>query len=213
MNYRASAKQGIEKSEDEVDRVVCRQNRQISIALPELGVGVEMLHLSEIVAVRHHATFRAPAGARRIENRCNIVLAAGLIVEGLSGGSIPADSRLHINCRVCLCDKHLQPTKQNMVLFVELIPIPPFGYEHLRNAVPKKGALLGGTRLVIQGDNDASCPENTDSRQEPLRLVRHENCAAVPWPKTFLLEERGHTLRFLCHLVIRQPDLFLISVD
>src|SRR5215468_4644269 len=72
MYHACAACKRTEKTDHEIDRMICRKNTEIAHARPKRVERSESDALLKIILVRHHAAFGAATGSGGIDDACNV---------------------------------------------------------------------------------------------------------------------------------------------
>ena len=76
----------------------------------------------------------------------------------------------------------------------------------------EQGQVLGRSKLVIERNQHAAAAENGVRRDQPFRLIGHDDGGAVAGGKTGLLNRAGQDQRGIGKLAIGQPGAFTLAI-
>ena len=88
-----------------------------------------------------------------------------------------------------------------------------FNDEELGLRVREKFQLLGGSQFAIDRDEHAAAEENRVRRNQPLRLIRHEDGSACAALQSCALQRTRERQGGFLELAIREPNVFAFAIS
>ena len=87
-----------------------------------------------------------------------------------------------------------------------------FHEEEARLRVVEQGELLGGSQLVIERNEHAAAAEDGVGRNQPFRLIGHDDGGAVAGGKAGFLQGGGQGQRRIGELAIGEPGSLALAI-
>ena len=161
-----------------------------------------------------HAPLGGAAGARGVDDAGELIAAARVHLEALGGAGLPVDGGRDRHVVGGLGDHHEGALEElGAPLLAEAGPGRGLGDQHPRLAVGDEVELLAGGELVDEGDQGRAGPEGAGRRDQPLRLVLHQDRAAIAGLEAALLDVGGDALRQAAELGEGVAGLLAVAVD
>ncbi len=194
--------------------MIRRQNAQVTHTGPEGIPGGEGAALLQIIFVGEDAALGASAGSRGIDDAGDIVLLAHDEVGSAFALEVfPAKRTRQLHAQRGF--RHENDLGRNLVEVGRLHDRAPqvvFDDEHLGLGVGEQLQVLSRGQLVVERDQHAAAVEDRVGRDQPLRLIRHDDGGAVAGIVVGVLESAGQGQSDLFEIGIRQANFFAIAL-
>jgi len=206
---------GPKKTNHEIDGMIRRQNTEVTHARPKRIKRCERDALLQIIFVRHHATFGAAARPGGVDNARRVLAFArdedrlacsAKFFPALCAGEIGVCRRLgdqnglHVSRSGSACGG------------AELPPDRILRDEHGSARMFEQLPLLVRRKFVIERNENAAGKKNGVSRNQPLRLIRHDDAGARAGGETAVLQSLGQRMCAFLEGTVGQALFFARSV-
>src|SRR4029077_5022219 len=170
MNHLRSARERPDKSNHEVNRVIRRQNAEVSYAGPKWKERGESHALLEIIFVCQNAAFRPPSCPRGINNASRVFASSLNEARRASSAKIlpPFRSVKFSAFRCFRREDHSRPQMVEAVRLRDGSPEMIFQHDNLSLRMCQELQLFIGSQFVIERNQHTAAKENCVSRNQPF---------------------------------------------
>ncbi len=215
MDYSAAAGERHDKSAHEINRVIGRNNAQVARAGPERKNRGHGSALFQIIFVGQHATLRPASRSRRIHDARIVFPRTSPEFRRVRDAIFfPAQRTPEVGVR-----RRFGNQNRAQLVFAKVFrlhhgaPVRIFYEQHLRCRMCQQLQMLVGGKFVIERHKHASGKENSVGGDQPLGLIGHDDCGALPGREARIFESRSHRLSGFAKLSVGHPRTFALAVS
>ena len=209
-----SAHKRPDEADHEINRVVSRQNAQVAHARPEGIPRSQRLALLKIISLREDTALRAASGPRGIYDAGWIFALAGDENRiPFTPKLLPSKGCFQVGCWRRFRHQH---NTELVVLEVRVLgnstPQVIFDDQEFGFGMREQLKLFAGAQLIVKWDENASGVKYRVSGDQPLRLIRHDNCGPFAFVELGVLKGSRQRQRHLLEIRVSQPRTLAIAV-
>ena len=214
MHHASSAYERSDEAHHEINGVIRGKNAQIAHARPKGIPGRERAALLQIIFVGEDAALGPPARSRGIDDAGDVVLLPHDEVGSAFALEVfPAKRARQLHAQRGL--RHQNDLGRDVVEVGRLHDRPPqvvLDDQHLGLGMREQLQMFGRGQLVVERHQHAAAVKDRIGRNQPLRLIRHDDGGAVAGIVIGVLQSAGQRQRNLFEIGIRQADFFAIAL-
>ncbi len=195
--------------------MVRRQDTKVAHARPERIKRCERDALLQIIFVRHHAALRPAARPGGVDNASR-VLAIARDEHGLARAAKFFPALRAGEIRVCRCfgDQHGLHVRCGSAASrcAELPPDRVFSDQHGSVRMLEQLPLFVRREFVIEWHQNAASEKNRVGRDQPLRLIRHDDASASAGGKAAVLQSFRKWMRAFLEVAVSEALFLALAV-
>ncbi len=214
MDHAGPAHERPDKSHHEINRVIRGQNAQIAHPRPKGIPRRQRSALLQIAVMCQHTSLRTPARPRRINDaRRVLTLACHQLRLTLPLEFFPAISAAQVRTRRRFRHQHnLNREFWELRCLRDGPPQIIFHHQKSRLRMRKQLQMLRRGQFVIQRNQHTAREENRIGRNQPLRLIRHDNRRSITCLEIRILKCAAKRARHFPKVRVGKPHFFAITI-
>src|SRR6267378_1398037 len=215
MHDRCAARKRSEKTNHEIDGMVCWKDTEVAHARPERINRCERDALLQIIFVRHHAALGAAACPGGVDNARGVLAFARDEYRLVFSAKIfPAPRAGEIGICRCFRHQHGSHVRRGSASSrgAELAPDRIFRDQQGSVRMLEQLPLFVRREFVIQGNKNAASKKNGIRRNQPLRLIRHDDAGASACGEAAFLQSSRKGMRAFLEVAISQALFLALAV-